>query len=90
MLLFVFFWAISFSKKKNKCSKRCPSLFYKNSTLINKCNDRCKKLGDSKKENKAILEVISNECIDHCHVLFRYSNDGYSKCKKKCNHILEI
>ena len=89
-MLFVLFWGISFSKKRNKCSKRCPSLFYKNSTLINKCNDKCKKLSESKKKNIDILVEISDECIDYCHVLFRYSNDGYSKCKKKCNNILTI
>lgn len=90
MFLFPFLWAISFAKKKTKCSKRCPSLFYKNSTLINKCNDKCKQINDSKKKNKEILQEICDECTDYCHVLFRYSNDGYGKCKKKCNLVLSL
>lgn len=90
MLVFIFLHLVLSAKKKDRCTKKCPQFFYGNSTLINKCNDHCKKLGKSKSGDEAALNHIYIQCTDYCNVLYRYSSKGYNKCEKKCEAIQKL
>lgn len=76
--------------KRHRCKKYCGRLFFGNSTMIKRCEDKCKNVGKDKKKDKDIFSKISKECIEICKVEYRYSPPGFTKCEKKCKSIKEI